>query len=166
MSAPKANFSIDTNFITHIKDIKLHSTGNFDKSSAIKWLKEKEEVDSYGSLKSLCEANLHNEQDHIPVTVWEVLLGELTEEALHLFQNISFKIHCGLKQTTTKPTIVSEEGAGILYHYYTEHDQQLNNQLHPQSRCPEVVAKILLHVYNATQQWGSVNACVSLYTNI
>ena len=56
---------------------------------AIKWLKEKEEVDSCGSRKALREAILYENEDHIPVTVLENLLDELTEETLYLFQNIS-----------------------------------------------------------------------------
>ena len=91
-----------------MKDIKLHNPGNFCVHDAIKWLKEKEEVDSYGPLKSLREAIQDDEQDHIPVTVWESLLSELNEETLNLFQNISLKKHYDSKLTTTKSTTVPE----------------------------------------------------------
>ena len=50
-----ANISVDTNFITSIKGIKLNSSDNFDVRGVIKWLKEKEKVDSYESRKSLSE---------------------------------------------------------------------------------------------------------------
>lgn len=56
-----------------------------DLSGAIKWLQKKEEEDSYGSHKPLREAILYGNEDHIPMTVWESLLDEPTEETLHLF---------------------------------------------------------------------------------
>ena len=42
--APSVYFSIDTSFVTYIKDIESNNTNNFDVLGAIKWLKEKEEV--------------------------------------------------------------------------------------------------------------------------
>lgn len=48
-----------------------------------KWLKENEKVDSDGFRKSLREAILYENDDHIPVTVWENLLHEPIEETLY-----------------------------------------------------------------------------------
>ena len=45
--------STDTNFVTSIKGIKSNNTANFDVPGTIKGLKEKEDIDSYGSRKSL-----------------------------------------------------------------------------------------------------------------
>ena len=52
---PWANISVDTNFTTSIKGIKLNNSDNFDVRGVIEWLKEKEKVDSYESRKSLSE---------------------------------------------------------------------------------------------------------------
>ena len=85
----------------------------------------------------------------MPVTVWENLLYELTEETLYLFQNIYLKNHYGSKLTTTKSTIVSD-GGGISYklpqdalYNYNELDKKLNNRLHLNLCFPEVVAVTL-----------------------
>ena len=58
---------------------------------ATKWLKEKEEADSYGSHKSHREVILYDNEDQIPVTVWENVLDEFAEETLYIFQFISLK---------------------------------------------------------------------------
>ena len=58
---------------------------------ATKWLKEKEEVDSYGSHKSQLQAILYDNEDQILVTVWENVLDEFAEETLYMFQFISLK---------------------------------------------------------------------------
>ena len=107
--APSAKFSVYTNFATLIKGIKLNNTDNLDLSGAIKWLQKKEEEDSYGSHKSLREAILYGNEDHIPMTVWESLLDEPTEETLHLFWKISLKNYYGAELTTTKSIIVSNK---------------------------------------------------------
>ena len=80
--APSVNFSININFATSIRGIKSNNTSNCAVRSAVKWLKEKEEVDSYGSRKSQREAILYDNEDHIPVTVSENLLNKLTEEKI------------------------------------------------------------------------------------
>ena len=72
-------------------------------------MKEKEEVDSYGSHESQREIILYDNEDQIPVTVWENVLDEFAEETLYLFQFISLKNYYGSKLTTTKSTIVSDE---------------------------------------------------------
>ena len=58
---------------------------------ASKLLKEKVEVDSYGSHKSQSEAILYDNENQMPVTVWENVLAEFEEKALYLFQFISLK---------------------------------------------------------------------------
>ena len=77
--------------------------------SASKLLKEKGEVDSYGSHKSQHEAILYDNEDQMPVTVWENVLAEFEEETLYLFQFISLKNYYGLTLTTTKFTFASDE---------------------------------------------------------
>ena len=67
-------------FATSLKVIRLNNTENFDVLGSIKWLKEMEEVDSYGYFESLREAILYTNEDDIPVTVWKDVLDELTEK--------------------------------------------------------------------------------------
>ena len=80
-------------------------------------MKEKEEVESYGSCRSLGEAQ--------PVWQWRSYNNNSMREpswctyrkTLYLFQNISLKIfqnYYGSKLKTTKFTIVSDEG-GVPY---------------------------------------------------
>ena len=76
---------------------------------ATKWLKEKEEADSYGSHKSQREVILYDNEDQIPITVWKNVLDEFAEETLYIFQFISLKNYYGSKLTKTKSTIVSDE---------------------------------------------------------
>ena len=77
---PKLTFKIDANFLSMVKTAKLNTAGSFDVRGSIKWLNEKEQVLSYGVMKSLREAILFNEDNHIPFTVWERLTDELKEE--------------------------------------------------------------------------------------
>ena len=115
-----------------------------------KWLKENEKVDSDGFCKSLHEAILYENEDHIPVTVWENLLDEPIEETLYLFQNISLKnYYYGSKLTTAKSTIVSDE-RGVPYTLpydaitnLIELDKKCNSRLHRKLCCPEVAAVAL-----------------------
>ena len=102
--------SIDANFLTSIKSIKQNSNNidNCDVRNASKLLKEKGEVDSYGSHKSQREAILYDNEDQMPVTVWENVLAEFEEET-YLFQFISLKNYYGLTLTTTKFTFASDE---------------------------------------------------------
>ena len=71
-----------------IRNIKSKNTGSFDVPGAIKWLFPAKEVDSHGKQKSLREAILYDENDHVAITIWENLLEEISEETMYLFQNI------------------------------------------------------------------------------
>ena len=68
-----------------IGDIELKNTSSFDVRSAIKWLLPAEGVDSHGEPKSLNEAILYDESDDLAITIWENLLGEISEETIYLF---------------------------------------------------------------------------------
>ena len=132
-----------------IRNIKSKNTGSFDVRGAIKWLFPAEEVDSHGEQKSLREAILYDENDHVAITIWENLLEEISEETMYLFQNIFLKDFYGLKLTTTRATIVSSEGPVSFtlpqnaITTYMELNKQLKNRLHPKIFCPEVVSVIL-----------------------
>ena len=86
--APNVNFNVDSNVIMSIRNIKSKNTGSFDVRGAIKWLFPAEEVDSHGEQKSLREAILYDENDHVAITIWENLLQEISEETMYLFLNI------------------------------------------------------------------------------
>ena len=128
-----------------IRNIKSKNTGSFDVRGAIKWLFPAEEVDSHGEQKSLREAILYDENDHVAITIWENLLEEISEETMYLFQNIFLKDFYGLKLTTTRATIVSSEGPVSFtlpqdaVTTYMELNKQLKNRLHPKICCPKVV---------------------------
>ena len=113
-----------------------------------------EEADSYGSLKSLREVILYDNEDHSMgfLTVWENLLDELTEETLYLFQNLitSLKNYYGSKLMTAKSTIVSDEGE-VTYtsphdaiNNYIELDKKLNSGLQLMF-CQVVRTKLVYH---------------------
>ena len=108
---------LGANFVTSIKSINQNSNnhGNFDVRGASKLLKEKVEVDSYGSHKSQSEAILYDNENQMPVTVWENVLAEFEEETLYLFQFISLKNYYGSKLTATKFTIVSVKEESLTY---------------------------------------------------
>ena len=101
-----------------IRNIKSKNTGSFDVRGAIKWLFPAEEVDSHGEQKSLREAILYDENDHVAITIWENLLEEISEETLYLFQNVFLKDFYGLKLTKTRATIVSSKGDQSPSHFY------------------------------------------------
>ena len=151
---PSVNLSIDANFVTSIKSIKQNSNNidNFDVRSASKLLKEKGEVDSYGSHKSWREAILYDNEDQMPVTVWENVLDEFEEETLYLFQFISLKNYYGSTLTTTKFIIASDEkGIPDIFPWeainnYIELDKKLFSQLHPKLCC-------LYHLKNMSRHW-------------
>ena len=44
-----------------------------------------EGVDSHGEQKSLNEAILYDENDHLAITIWENFLEEISEETTYLF---------------------------------------------------------------------------------
>ena len=132
-----------------IRNIKLKNTGSFDVPGAIKWLFPAEEEDSHGKQKSLREAILYDENDHVAITIWENLLEEISEETMYLYFLKEFH---GLKLTTTRATIVSGEGpVSFMMHLlpqdavrtYVELNKQLKNHLHPKICCPEVVSVTL-----------------------
>ena len=108
-----------------------------------------EEVDSHGEQKSLREALLYDENNHIAITMWENLLEEISEETMYLFQNIFSKGFYGLMMTTTRATIISSEGPVPFtlpqdaVTAYMELKKQLKNRLHPKICCPEVVSVTL-----------------------
>ena len=150
-SAPSLTFNIETNFLSKIKTVKLNTTGNFDVRGSIKWLKvNKEQVQSYSVLKSLLEAILFDEDDHIPFTVWKGLIDELKEETIYLFQTITLKNYYGSKLTTTKFTIISTEDGPASFTVpndignYVE--TELHKRLHPKLCCPEL-ASVTLDVF-------------------
>ena len=113
-------------------------------------MKENEKVDSDRFCKSLHEAILYENEDHIPVTVWENLLDEPIEETLYLFQNISVKnYYYGSKLPTAKSTIVSDE-RGVPYTLpydaitnLIELDKKCNSRLYRKLCCPEIAAVAL-----------------------
>ena len=86
--APNVNFNFDSSVIMSIKNIKSKNTGSFDIRGAKKWFFPADEVDSQGEQKSLLEAILYDENDHVAITIWENLLQEISEETMHLFLNI------------------------------------------------------------------------------
>ena len=143
-TAPNVNFTVDSDVIMSIRN-----TSSFDVRSAIKWLFRAEEVDSHGEQKSLREAILYDENDHVVITIWENLLEEISEETMSLFQNIFLKDFYELKLTTTRATMVSSEGPvsftlpqdAVTTHM--ELKKQLKNSLHPKICCPEVVSVTL-----------------------
>ena len=100
----------DSSVIMSIRNIKSKNLGSFDLRGAIKWLFPAEEVNSHREQKSLGEAILYDENDHVAITVWDNLLEEISEETIYFFQNIFLKVFYELKLTTTRATIVSSEG--------------------------------------------------------
>ena len=148
-TAPNINFTVDSDVIMSIRNIKSKNTSSFDVRSAIKWLFRAEEVDSHGEQKSLLEAILYDENDHVAIIIWENLLEEISEETMYLFQNIFLKNFYELKLTTTRATMVSSEGPvsftlpqdAVTTHM--ELKKQLKNSLHSKICCSEAVSVTL-----------------------
>lgn len=147
---PTGELELDANFLSMVKTAKLNTAGSFDVRRSIKWLNEKEQVLSYGVMKSLREAILFNEDNHIPFTVWERLTDELKEENIYLFQTLTPKNYYELKLTTTKSTTISTEDGSVTFtlsddviRIYTETDKELRNRSHPKLCCPELAAVTL-----------------------
>ena len=109
-------------------------------------------MDSHGEQKSLREAILYDENDHVAITIWENLLEEISEETMYLFQNIFLKDFYGLKLTTTSATIVSSERPVSFtlpqdaVSTCMELNKQLKNCLRPNICCPEGVS-VTLNVF-------------------
>ena len=99
--------------------------------------------------KSLREAILYDENDHVAMTIWKNFLEEISEKTMYLFRNIFLKDFYGLKLTTTTTTIVSSEGPASftlpqdVVTTYKELNKLLKHCLHPKICWPGVVSVIL-----------------------
>ena len=81
--APNVKLNFDSNVIMSVKNIKSKNTGSFGLSGSITRLFPAEEMGSHEEQKSLREAILYDENDHVVITIWENLLQESSEETMY-----------------------------------------------------------------------------------